>query len=126
MKHTAARQIANKDNNKKGHTLQLVKRLARNYLAPYTGQMIIAVAFMAIAGGMTAIIAALMQPVLDDVLYSGKEGLIIPVSLGLALTFAQMVRTGRLCSCVQRQGTKALSDSSRCARPCSVSAVSAR
>ena len=87
MKHTAARQIVEHKNNHKSQTLQLVKRLVHNYLAPYTAQMVIAVIFMAIAGGMTAVIAALMQPVLDDVLYSGKESLIIPVSLGLALTF---------------------------------------
>ena len=88
MKHTATRQIEEHENSKKSQTLQLVKRLVRNYLSPYTAPMIIAVIFMAIAGGMTALIAALMQPVLDDVLYSGKEDLIIPVSLGLALTFA--------------------------------------
>jgi ABC-type multidrug transport system fused ATPase/permease subunit len=82
LKHTAARQIEEHKDSKKSQTLQLVKRLAGNYLTPYTAQMIVAVIFMAIAGGMTALIAALMQPVLDDVLYSGKEDLIIPVSFG--------------------------------------------
>jgi len=50
--------------------------------------MLVAILFMAIAAAMTALIAGLMQPVLDDVLYGGKESLIIPVSLGLAATFA--------------------------------------
>ncbi len=50
--------------------------------------MLVAILFMAVAAAMTALIAGLMQPVLDDVLYGGKESLIIPVSLGLAATFA--------------------------------------
>ena len=50
--------------------------------------MLIAILFMAVSAAMTAVIAALMQPVLDDVLYGGKQSLIIPVSLGIAATFA--------------------------------------
>ncbi|MBI1300457.1 MAG: ATP-binding cassette domain-containing protein [Alphaproteobacteria bacterium] len=68
-------------------TQNLVKRLVRGYLANYFGQLAIAVFFMAFAGAMTALIAALMQPILDDVLAGGKEELIIPVSIGIALTF---------------------------------------
>ena len=43
---------------------------------------------MAVAAAMTALTAALMQPVLDDVLYHGKEDLIFPVALGFAGAFA--------------------------------------
>lgn len=42
---------------------------------------------MILAAGMTALIALLMQPVLDDVLYSKKAHMIAPVAIGIALTF---------------------------------------
>lgn len=56
--------------NKK--TTFLVKRLIREYLRPYLGQLTLAFVFMALAAAMTAAIAQLMQPVLDDVL--GTQG----------------------------------------------------
>lgn len=73
-------------NSKK--SLVLIKRLLLGYMSPYKGQMAIAIFFMALAGAMTAMVAALMQPVLDDVLYTGKEDLIIPVAFGFAAAFA--------------------------------------
>ncbi len=76
----------NKEN--KSNTIELVKRLAREYLSPYWGQLGIAIFFMAFAAAMTAVIAALMQPILDDVLYAGKAEMIVPVSLAVAVTFA--------------------------------------
>lgn len=42
---------------------------------------------MILAAAMTAFIAALMQPVLDDVLYSKNADMIAPVAVALALTF---------------------------------------
>lgn len=72
----------------KAPTIKLVKRLIWNYLYPYRFLMALAIFFMAFAGAMTAAIAGLMQPILDDVLYGGKEDLIVPVSMAIALTFA--------------------------------------
>lgn len=43
---------------------------------------------MALSAGMTALIAMLMQPVLDDVLVGKKAALVVPVSLGIAAAFA--------------------------------------
>ncbi len=77
-----------KNKKSKSHTIELVKRLAREYLSPYWGQLGVAVFFMAFAAAMTAVIAALMQPILDDVLYGGKSDMIIPVALAVAATFA--------------------------------------
>ncbi len=79
-----------KDSNSltKSNSIVLVKRIMREYLSPYWGQLILAIFFMAFSAGMTAIIAALMQPILDDVLYAGKADMIIPVSLAVALVFA--------------------------------------
>ena len=80
----------NIEKNKKleSQTIKLIKRLVRDYISPYWGQLIIAVFFMAFAAAMTALIAALMQPILDDVLYGGKPEMIIPVAVAIALTFA--------------------------------------
>ncbi len=69
-------------------TLDLVKRLMRDYLFPYKFKALGALFFMAVAAAMTAMTAALMQPVLDDVLYNGKKEYIIPVALGFAGAFA--------------------------------------
>lgn len=77
-----------KNQGSKAPTLQLFKRIARDYLSIYSGQIIISVFFMAIAALMTAALAALMQPILDDVLYAKKEEMIIPVAMCIALAFA--------------------------------------
>lgn len=74
--------------NKKNMTLSLMKRLCSEYVLAYKFQVGGAVFFMAISALMTALTAALMQPVLDDVLYHGKEDLILPVAFGFAGAFA--------------------------------------
>ncbi len=68
-------------------TSALVKRLVSTYLKPYFRQLMVAVFFMAIAAAMTAAIAKLMQPVLDDVLFAKNTGLIVPVAIAAFLTF---------------------------------------
>lgn len=65
----------------------LAKRIYVSYVHSYWRQMLLAVFFMLISAGMTALIAQLMQPVLDDVLYGNREDLIIPVSLAILATF---------------------------------------
>lgn len=62
------------------HTWSLTKRLVKFYLIDYKGDLIKAVFFMLIAAAMTAGIAKLMQPILDDVLFGKKVDLIIPVA----------------------------------------------
>ncbi len=70
------------------YTHALVKRLIQDYLSQHLFLLFVAVIFMAISSLMTALVAALLQPVLDDVLYGQKEALIIPVALGFAAAFA--------------------------------------
>lgn len=72
----------------RGKTLTLLKRMIRTYLLPYKFKVVVAVFFMALAAAMTAAIAALMQPILDEVLNEGKEEYIIPVAVGLSVAFA--------------------------------------
>lgn len=72
---------------KKSSSFALAKRVAVVYVKPYWRKLVLAVVLMAIAAAMTALLAYLMQPVLDDVLYGGREDLIIPVSLAVLGTF---------------------------------------
>lgn len=72
---------------KKSSSFALAKRVAVVYVKPYWRKLVLAVVLMAIAAAMTALLAYLMQPVLDDVLYGGREDLIIPVSLAVLSTF---------------------------------------
>lgn len=83
MKHAAPPTTHQKNTA----TLHLAKRLIRDYVRPYFGQLLVAVFFMAFSGGMTALIAKLMQPVLDDVLVNAKSDMIIPVSFAVFVTF---------------------------------------
>ncbi|MFP4386624.1 MAG: ABC transporter ATP-binding protein [Alphaproteobacteria bacterium] len=72
----------------KARTFTLFKRLILSYILPYKFQALGAIVFMAISGAMTALTAALLQPVLDDVLNNGEQSLIFPVALGFAGAFA--------------------------------------
>ena len=72
----------------KAPSLNLVKRLAKDYVFPYWFKIGVAVSFMIASALMTAALAALMQPILDDVLYGQKEELIIPVAMAICAVFA--------------------------------------
>ena len=71
----------------KDSTLNLMKRLVKGYLRPYTGTLSLAVLFMVIGSAATAGIAQLMQPVLDDVLGGGRTDVIVPIALLVLFTF---------------------------------------
>ena len=68
--------------------MDLVKRLARNYLRPYIKSMLIAFVFMIIAAAMTALFAKMIEPILDDVLTQKKTHLIVPMALAVFGAFA--------------------------------------
>jgi len=65
----------------------LIKRLARRYLRFYVGTLVVATFFMVLAAAMTAAIAKLMQPVLDDVLNGQNADMIVPIALAVFATF---------------------------------------
>jgi len=52
----------------------LVKRLIREYMAPYGGQIGLALVFMIIAAAMTAAFATIIEPVINEVLVDGQTG----------------------------------------------------
>lgn len=66
---------------------KLMKRLVKLYLRPYTGLVAAAIFFMIIASAMTACLAKLMQPVLDDVL-GGHKDMIYPIAAAVLVVFA--------------------------------------
>ena len=72
---------------RKKNSFKLMKRLVKTYLAPYYARLLMAVVLMAIAAAMTAAVAQLMQPILDDVLGGQKTEIIIPVSLAVMAVF---------------------------------------
>lgn len=65
----------------------LMKRALRDYVSNYTGQILLAMLFMMIAAAMTAGVAQLMQPILDDVLGGQKKELIFPVAASVFVVF---------------------------------------
>lgn len=71
----------------KTSSFALAKRVAGEYVRPYWRKLSFAVLLMVISAAMTALLAYLMEPVLDDVLYGSREDLIIPVSLAVFATF---------------------------------------
>ena len=81
-------QNTQKNQRDKAFGYHLIRRVVRHYLKPYIPPLALAVFFMAVSAAMTAAIAGLMQPILDDVLYGRKEELIISVALLIAGVFA--------------------------------------
>jgi subfamily B ATP-binding cassette protein MsbA len=68
-------------------TAKLLKRLIKSYVAPYLRPLLVALFFMIVAAAMTASIAQLMQPILDDVLGGQKTEMIVPIASLILLTF---------------------------------------
>lgn len=77
---------------KKSATWPLVSRLVKSYLRPYMGQLTVAILLMVLAAAMTAAFAAMVQPVMDDVLIAGRQGRILALSVVIMVLF--VVRGG--------------------------------
>tara|TARA_B100000242_G_scaffold274708_1_gene229221 strand:+ start:12409 stop:14187 length:1779 start_codon:yes stop_codon:yes gene_type:complete len=71
--------------NSKPETVQLVKRLIREYLRPYAGLLALAFLFMMIAAAMNASVALLIKPILDGVLNVESEGQMVWTVAGLVI-----------------------------------------
>ncbi|MEM9468837.1 MAG: ABC transporter ATP-binding protein [Pseudomonadota bacterium] len=70
----------------------MVKRLVREYLKPYFGQLAIAVVLMIIAASMTALFASIIEPVMDKVLVGGQKSAVW--GLGFAIFIIFFIRGG--------------------------------
>ena len=66
---------------------RLLKRLVRAHVRPYLGRLGLAGLCMAIAAGATALLAQIMQPVLDDIFIKGDRTMLVAIPLAvLAIT----------------------------------------
>ena len=62
-------------NPNNSHTFHLVKRLAKEYLAPHKGRLGVAIFCMVIVAVCTALTAKMIQPILDELLINKNEAL---------------------------------------------------
>lgn len=65
----------------------LLQRVTKRYLRPHVGRVALAMVFMMLAAGMTAVFAKLIEPVLDHVLIAKNENLVVPLALGVMACF---------------------------------------
>jgi subfamily B ATP-binding cassette protein MsbA len=65
----------------------LVNRLIRGYLSQHKGTLLLAVIFMIIAAAMTAAFAAIIEPVMDQVLVAGNTNRIWGLGFGIFIIF---------------------------------------
>lgn len=72
---------------KKYRTWPLLSRLVRTYLRPYVGKLGLAIAFMLVSAAMTAAFAAMVQPVIDDVLVDGNQSRVWGLSAVIMVLF---------------------------------------
>ncbi|MEM7680310.1 MAG: ABC transporter ATP-binding protein, partial [Pseudomonadota bacterium] len=64
-----------------------MRTLIKAYVTPYIGMMLLALVFMAVAAAMTAAVAQLMQPILDEVLNGKNADVIAPIGIAVFATF---------------------------------------
>lgn len=72
------------------NTVNLLKRLIKNYVMPYKALLIIAFICTALVAMMTAGIAQMMQPILDEVINGQNKSMIVPIAT--AFLFAFVIR----------------------------------
>ncbi len=68
-------------------SLFFIKRLVRGYVLPHRGKMLAGVFFMLVEASLTALLAWLMQPLMDRVLGGKETGLIVPFGFLILMTF---------------------------------------
>ena len=65
----------------------MMRRIVGSYLRVHFVTLFVAILFMILAAGMTAAIAKLLQPIMDDVLAAGNTDKIIPFALSVMAVF---------------------------------------
>jgi len=69
------------------NSFNLLKRLLKNYILPYKALLIVALICSAIVAIMTAGIAQMMKPILDEVINGQNQSMIVPVATAFLLAF---------------------------------------
>lgn len=70
-----------------GKTTVLVKRIFRDYLLQHKRLLILALLCMFVSAAMTGGLAALMEPMIDDVFQAKNKSMLVPVALAIFFTF---------------------------------------
>ncbi len=80
----------NMDRNQTGYTSSriLMMRLIREFISPYRWWMALAVVFMAVFAGATALSVWLLDPVINEIFIARNEELLLLVALAITATFA--------------------------------------
>jgi subfamily B ATP-binding cassette protein MsbA len=68
-------------------TLSLVRRLVAEHVRPYAGRLAMALLMMALVAGCTALLAKLIEPVLDQVFTNRDKSMLVEVALAILATF---------------------------------------
>jgi subfamily B ATP-binding cassette protein MsbA len=68
-------------------TVDLIKRLVRDYLSAHYGMLFLAVCFMIVGATMTAAFATIIEPVIDQVLVAGNVSRIWTLGAGIFIIF---------------------------------------
>lgn len=68
-------------------SLQLIKRLLREYVRPHLGIFMIALLFMLVSAAMTGVMAKMMEPVIDQIFTQGKKEYLMPVAVAILVVF---------------------------------------
>ena len=68
-------------------SLQLIKRLLREYVRPHLGIFMIALLFMLVSAAMTGVMAKMMEPVIDQIFTQGKQEYLMPVAVAILVVF---------------------------------------
>lgn len=68
-------------------SLSLLKRIMRDYLRHHIGKLALAIFFMTISAAMTAAVAKLLQPIMDEVLGGDDTSMIIPFAAIVMVVF---------------------------------------
>jgi len=71
----------------KTKTLVLVRRILKEYVRPYYKLVALAALFMVTAAGLTAGFAAMIEPVIDDVMTKGETGRVWTLGLAVCAIF---------------------------------------
>ena len=80
MSNDTNTHAALRKNNVETGTFTLLKRLIKTYVKPYWLPLSFAIGAMLLAAAMTAAIAQMMQPILDEVINGNSTTMIVPVA----------------------------------------------
>lgn len=89
MHKEKTKSLINNDNSSTtpSKTTAMVRRIVRNYLKPYLGQLFLAIFFMILAASMTAAFAMIIEPVMDKVLVGGNKTVVWSLGAGIFFIF---------------------------------------